>query len=989
MASWNSCFVLPVYEHGAVPVSMAERRQALVGFAVGVTHIADMAEAAFSGLKTAGLDLYLVDDGLPAGERLLHFHASRSRTQPIDTPATALEDTLDIEDRVSLAVADRRWTVVSRPAPAFAAEFPGWQDEALAAALLAFTVLVAVAMGGMLRAAGRQRELALQRAEAFDELAALGVTLRDSEQRFRVLFECAAEGIAVADEESHTFQYANPTLCKMLGYTVEELTGMAVESIHPVESLPAVIASFDAHAASKETQQAATLPCIRKDGTILFADINTAPVEIGGLPCVVGFFSDVTERTKTVAALAESRDMLRSILETVPVRVFWKDREGRYLGCNSAFARDAGFSRPEDLLGKDDFQMSWSEQAELYRADDRRVMDSDIPKLDFEEPQTTSDGSTIWLRTSKVPLRDVEGRVSGLLGIYSDVTDQKRAERELQRSEERFRALTESTSDWIWEVDSSAVFTYCNPKVRDSLGYAPEEIVGKRLFALLPEAETDRTEKFFGEQAQIEKAFDGFEVTVLHRDGHEVVFQVGGVPFLDADGMLSGFRGISRDVTEHKRTQEKLLAAMAEADAANLAKSEFLANMSHEIRTPMNGVMGMTDLLMDTVLTREQREFTQTIKSSSESLLAVINDILDFSKIEAHMLELDPVDFNLRDSLADILQSLALRAARKSLELAYDVRSDVEDAVVGDSDRLRQVIVNLVGNAIKFTDRGEVVLRVENAGELSAAVGDQSSVMLQFSVTDTGAGMSADTQARIFNAFAQADASTTRKYGGTGLGLSISASLVELMGGRIWMESELGQGTTCHFTVRMGLQQAPVASPSMLNSPPPDALRVLVVDDNLTNQRILTDMLTNWCMQPVAVDGGQSALEMLAEATQAGDPFPLLLLDANMPGMDGYEVAEHVQQAPDITPAIIMLTSAGQRGDAARCKELGVSAYLTKPIKQSTLLDAIMTVLGRAEPNDATAPLVTRTHVAGSHPSAQVASRRGQSGQPEDRDQHA
>ncbi len=951
--------VLPVYEHGAAPASMAERRQALVGFAVGATRIADMAEVALSGLKTAGLDLSLVDDDLPAGERLLHFHPSRSRTQPTDAPAPAPENTLGIEDRVSLAVAGRRWTLVARPAPAFGAAFPGWQDEALAGALLAFTVLVAVSLGGMLRAAERQRDLALQRAEAFDELAALDVSLRDSEQRFRVLFEGAAEGIAVADEESHRFQYANPTLCNMLGFTEEELTGMPIQGIHPVESLPAVMETFNSHAASAESRQVAALPCIRKDGSILFVDINAAPVEIGGRPCVVGFYSDATERTKAAAALAESRDMLRSILETVPARVFWKDKEGRYLGCNSAFARDAGVSSPEDLLGKDDFQMSWREQAELYRADDRRVMDSDTPKLDFEEPQTTTDGSTIWLRTSKVPLRDGEGRISGLLGIYSDVTDRKRAERELRRSEERFRALTESTSDWIWEVDSDARFTYSNPKVEDSLGFAPEEIVGRRLFELLPEAEADRAERFFGEKAQKGEPFDNFEVAVLHRDGHEVAFQVSGVPVLDADGVLSGYRGINRDITEHKQIREKLLAAMAEADAANRAKSEFLANMSHEIRTPMNGVMGMTDLLMDTVLTREQREFAQTIKSSSESLLAVINDILDFSKIEAHMLELDPVGFNLRDCLADILQTLALRAAGKSLELAYDVGQDVQDAVVGDPGRLRQVIVNLVGNALKFTDRGEIVLRVESVEEPSSVTGDRSSVMLQFSVADTGVGMSADTQARIFNAFAQADASTTRKYGGTGLGLSISASLVELMGGRIWMDSEVGRGTTCHFTVRMGIQPASVARPSILK-PLPDALQVLVVDDNETNQRILTDMLTNWRMQAVAVGGGEPALKMLAEATRAGDPFLLLLLDAGMPGMDGYEVAERVRETPDIAPAIIMLTSAGRRGDAARCKALGVAAYLTKPIKPSTLLDAIMTVLGGGEPDDAAAPLVTR-----------------------------
>ena len=845
--------VLPVYEHGTVPVSMAERRQALVGFAIGVTHIADMAAEVISGQRSAGLDLYVTDDALPTGGRLLYFHASRSRSRPTDASATALDDTVRLEDREPLVVADRRWSLIARPAPAFAAEFPQWEDEALAAAVLSFTILVALSLGGVLRAARRQRELADQRTEAFGKLDAAYIALRDSEQKFRALFESAAEGILVADAESRTLQYANPAICKMLDYAGEELTGMAFQEVLPTESLPGAVAAFQAHVRG-EVKRSSRIPCMRKDGTVLSMDVNSAPVEIGGRPCVVGFFTDVTERMKAAAALTKSRDLLRTVLENVPAQVFWKDEEGRYLGCNSNFARDAGFLRPEDLIGKDDFQMAWREQAELYRADDRRVIDSGTAKLDFEEPQTTPEGRTIWLQTSKVPLRDAEGRVSGLLGIYSDVTARKRA-------------------------------------------------------------------------------------------------------------------------------QEELLAATEEAQAATRAKSEFLANMSHEIRTPMNGVMGMTDLLLDTALTREQREFAQTIKSSSESLLTVINDILDFSKIEAHMLEVDPVDFNLRDSLADILQTLATRAGEKGLELAYDVRPDVDDAVVGDPGRLRQVIVNLVGNAIKFTEQGEVVVLVENVGEESSAIGDrasitdhQTSVMLHFSVTDTGIGMSAETQARIFNAFVQADATTTRQYGGTGLGLTISAALVELMGGRIWIDSELGRGSTSHFTVRLG---APRARPARAGAPlsmPPDGLPVLVVDDNTTNRRILAEMVTRWRMQPIAADGAVPALQMLDEARQAGRPFRLLLLDANMPGMDGFGVAERIGQATGTDrPAIIMLTSAGRRGDAARCRELGIAAYLTKPIKQSALLDAIMNVLGASIVADADEPrLITRHTLRDSMPGFRV-----------------
>jgi two-component system, sensor histidine kinase and response regulator len=391
-------------------------------------------------------------------------------------------------------------------------------------------------------------------------------------------------------------------------------------------------------------------------------------------------------------------------------------------------------------------------------------------------------------------------------------------------------------------------------------------------------------------------------------------------------------------IHELKATQEELALAKEAAEQANRAKSLFLANMSHDIRTPMNGIIGMTDLCLDTELTDEQREYLGMVRSSADSLLSLLNDILDFSKIEGGMLELEEIDFNLSDTVEDTVKSLAYLAHKKGLELALRIDRDVPMALVGDPGRLRQVIINLVGNALKFTEKGEVVVAVELKEE------GEDDAVLAFSVADTGIGIAPDKQARIFEAFSQADESTTRRYGGTGLGLSISTKLVALMGGRIWVESEPGKGSVFQFTARFDLQSAPNV---MRKSRPNDlaGLRILLIDDNATSRQILEDILLNWGMSPVAVDGDR-ALPTLEDAKRSDRPFSLVLLDAHASKKGGFAVASEMRGHPDWTAPMIMMTSSvGLRGDAERCRRLGIAAYLTKPIKQSELFDAILTVL--------------------------------------------
>src|SRR5438270_12661362 len=399
---------------------------------------------------------------------------------------------------------------------------------------------------------------------------------------------------------------------------------------------------------------------------------------------------------------------------------------------------------------------------------------------------------------------------------------------------------------------------------------------------------------------------------------------------------------LKAEVEARTRINQELETARQAAEAASRAKSEFLANMSHEIRTPMNGVIGMTELALDTELTAEQREYLETVKSSAASLMFVINDILDFSKIEAGKLQLNSVEFDLEDLLANVVKSFALRAHQKGLELLHEMANEIPRILIGDPDRLRQILVNLIGNALKFTDRGEVVTRVTQKSRTDTQVD------LHFSVSDTGIGISPEKQSVIFDAFAQADSSNTRKYGGTGLGLTISHRIVDMLGGRIWVESESGKGSTFHFTVELEIGEQSLSGQASERLKQVENLQVLIVDDNATHGRILESMVRSWKMVPTTAMAGRSALSALKTDEAHAFRFHLLLIDADMPGIDGFALVKQLQAKPGFAAAsIMMLNSNSLHGAAARCREMGVKAHLVKPVHRRDLLQTVLLVLDK------------------------------------------
>ncbi len=659
----------------------------------------------------------------------------------------------------------------------------------------------------------------------------------------------------------------------------------------------------------------------------------------GSLRFIEGLNLDMTRQKQAEEALRDSEQRWRSLTEALPQLVWSATPDGTCDYFSAQWTEHTGIAEA-DLLG-------WQWLATLHpddRKPTRRFWLESVAghhAYDIEYRVRRRDGEYRWFKTRGVPIRDTGGNIVKWFGTCTDIT-------ELRDSEERFRGTFENAAVGIGHRHLNGRFLRVNQKFCAILGYSREELLqGTGQEITHPddlELGVDLAETLLRDE------LPGFtlEKRYVRRDGSPVWVELSVSLQRNAAGKPDHFIGIVQDISSRKQLEGELRQAKEAAEAANRAKDDFLANVSHEIRTPMNAILGMTELVLDTPLEADQRQGLKTVKSAADSLLGIINDLLDFSKIEAGKLELVPADFFLREAVGDTLRALAVRAHKKALELIYQVQPDVPDALVGDAGRLRQVLLNLVGNAVKFTNEGEVVVRVEIRDDGPAPSPGAGEVGLRFTVRDTGIGIPPDQQERIFRAFEQEDTSTTRKYGGTGLGLTIASRLVALMGGTITVDSAPGKGSTFAFTARFGRQphppeSVPVPSPVSLHDLP-----VLVIDDNATNRHILAEWLRGWQMSPAAAADGMAAMDALWHRAANGRPYALVLLDARMPDADGLAVAAMIRERAELAATRIILLTSGERpGDPARVRELRIDAQLLKPVQQDELLETIYRVMSR------------------------------------------
>ena len=686
------------------------------------------------------------------------------------------------------------------------------------------------------------------------------------------------------------------------------------------------------------------IPSFKPDGIYLWGKASPIYDSEGNLAGAIESIRDITKRKTAEIALYENLRFLQHLINAIPSPIFYKGIDGIFRGCNSAYEKYLG-KRKDEIVGKSVHDIFPQDLADKYREMDRALFNNPGVQV-YESSIRYADGTRHDVIFNKSTYANGNNALSGLVGVILDITEHKRIEDNLRESEEKYRLLVEGQTDLVVKVDTEGRFLFVSPTYCDLFGKTEEELLGRTFMPLVFEDDREMTAR------EMEKLYRPpytcyVEQRAMTKDGWRWLAWAD-KSVLDSQKNVIAIIGVGRDITESKRIEHELLRAKEAAEAAAQAKSDFMANMSHEIRTPMNAVIGMTSILLDDEdLTPEQKEFIETIRVNGDALMVIINDILDFSKMEREDAVLEEQPFELRCNVEEALDLVSASAAMKGLNLAYTFNKDVPEFIIGDPTRLRQILGNLLNNAVKFTGHGEVKLTV-SAQELNGTH------EIHFAVQDTGIGIKPELMNRLFQPFAQVDETVTCKYGGIGLGLAISRKLVELMGGRIWVESEAGIGSTFHFTIRASI--APHSQKILAGVQPRLVGKsVLIVDDSRTNRHILGGYAYSWGMAPLIAASGKDALAWI----ERGDTFDLAILDINMPEMDSVTLARKIRKY-DKTMPLVVLTTIGQRVDSNL-----FDAYLFKPIKPSRLLKVLMNIIFQQEARES-------AHISKVHEEAQI-----------------
>jgi PAS domain S-box-containing protein len=849
------------------------------------------------------------------------------------------------------------YAVVVRPGPSFTAMHPeraGW-IAFLIGLMLTVAVMVVVTI------------TVHSRDELEKQVEARTLELQESEMIASQLMNSLSVGVVIIDPSTKIIEQVNPAAENLFGAPADCILGRVCHSfLCPAETGRCPIADLSQIVDNSDRM------LVRADGSRLPVLKSVKRIRIKGREKLLEIFIDISERKMVEERLRESEEQFRTISMSAHDAIIRIDSSGNISHWNRSAEVIFGYAA-EEVLGRNLHTVLAPSRFHAghfaaFGGFQKTGQGYAVGKtLELAAVRKNGEEFPVELSLSAVKNKDRWEAI----GILRDITERKKSEKELYEKTALLENLLDSIPDIIFFKDLNGVYLGCNPMFAEFTGNPREKILGSTDYDLF----APEIAEFFREQDGImmkQIVMRHNEEWVDYPDGRRVLLDTLKAPLRAPDGSVLGLLGVSRDITLRKKAEEDLRVAnkqleestaranelAMQAEIANKAKSEFLANMSHEIRTPLNGVIGMTGLLLETELNTNQRRFAELVRLSGETLLSLINDILDLSKIEAGKLDLESMDFNLQSLLDDIASTLSIKAHEKKLEFVYEIYHNVPVLLQGDPGRIRQILTNLVGNAIKFTRHGEIAVRVT----LDSA--SDREVMLRFHVSDTGIGIPEDKVRLIFDKFTQVDASTTRHYGGTGLGLAISKQLAEMMGGEIGVISEEGRGSEFWFTARLARQVegriAHVKAPADVRG-----IRVLAVDDNESNREILSSLLSSWEMRPSVAEDGLSAIQMLYQAMKSSDPFKMAIIDMQMPGMDGEQVGRTIREDERLSgTSMIMMTSMGQRGDEKRFESTGFSAYLTKPVKPSDLLACITTVLSLDESCRREEPIITRYTVS-------------------------